>query len=285
VTGEPASSAGFRGARIALLEARLATETAAMVRRLGGVPVIAPALAEEALDADAEVAAFVDRLLADNEPLVVFLTGSAASRLFAIGERLGRSADLTAGLRRAIIVARGPKPTGALSRGGVTASVAVAEPYTTADVIASLATVVVDKRSTTVVHYGERNLLLLDALVARGAIVSELMLYEWRLPADTAPLARAIDDLLTGAIPVLAFTSQVQVRHLFHVAGPERRDRLVAVLNERVLVGAVGPTCAAAVRAAGIDSPIVPKHPKLAPMLNALALAHAARRRGDRTPT
>ena len=109
------------------------------------------------------------------------------------------------------------------------------------------------------------------------------MLYQWQLPADTAPLRRAIDDLLDGEIPILAFTSQIQVRHLFDVAGPERRDRLVAVLNERVLVGAVGPTCAAAVRAAGIDSPIVPEHPKLAPMLNALARAHASRRRSDPT--
>ena len=281
MSAERAPADGCGGARIALLEARLANETAAMVRRLGGVPVIAPALAEASLDADVDVAAFIDRFAAETEPIVVFLTGSAATRLFATADRLGREADLLDGLRRAVTVARGPKPAGALSRRGVAVSLAVPEPYTTAEVIASVDTLAVARRPTTVVHYGERNLPLLDALAARGAIVAELMLYAWHLPADTSPLSRAIDDLLAGDIPLLVFTSQIQVRHLFDVAGPERRDRLVAVLNGRVLVGAVGPTCAAAVRAAGVKTLIVPDRPKLGPLLNALAMAHAAATHGE----
>ena len=267
--------AHFRGASVALLEARLASETAAMVRRLGGVPVIAPALAEQTIEADDEVTSFIDRLSTDVDPIVVFLTGSAATRLFTAAERLGREAELVDGLCRAVIVARGPKPTGALSRRGVPTSVAVAEPYTTTEVIASLETLAVADRPTTVIHYGERNVPLLASLSARGAAVHELMLYEWQLPSDTAPLSAAIDDLLAGRIPILAFTSQIQVRHLLDVAGPERSGRLIATLNERVIVGAVGPTCAAACIAAGINAPIVPDRPKLGPMLQALALVHA----------
>jgi uroporphyrinogen-III synthase len=262
---------------VVLLEARLADETAAMVRRLGGIPVQAPALSEHPVEADRDISALIDRLLAVPDGVVVFLTGVAVNTLFAAAERQRRAADLIAGLARALVVARGPKPAGALTRRQVAVGVPVPEPYTTAEVIASLGTIPVTNRVVTVVHYGERNEPLLAALTSRGAILHELWLYEWRLPEDTAPLSRAIDAMLAGEISVLAVTSQIQVRHLLHVAGAARKERLVSVLNERVLVGAVGPTCAAACIAAGINSPVVPTHPKLAPMLTALATAHASR--------
>ena len=135
----------------------------------------------------------------------------------------------------------------------------------------------VEGREVTVVHYGERNEPIVSHLEARGARVRELMLYEWRLPADVAPLSQAIDALIAGDIPVLAFTSQVQVRHLLEVAGPARREALLAALNATVLVGAVGPTCAAACTAAGIRAVVAPEHPKLAPLLQVLARAQSAR--------
>ena len=67
-------------------------------------------------------------------------------------------------------------------------------------------------------------------------------------------------------MPILALTSQIQLRHLLFVAGPLRQP-LVDALNKRVLVGAVGPTCAAACHEAGIEDVVVPQQPKLAAML------------------
>jgi uroporphyrinogen-III synthase len=127
------------------------------------------------------------------------------------------------------------------------------------------------------VHYGERNEPIVVHLARRGARVQELMVYEWQLPDDIGPLSRAIDALVAGQIPVLSFTSQVQVRHLLEVAGPARREPLLAALNKTVLVGAVGPTCASACIVAGIQPSVVPERPKLAPLLQALAEAHRAR--------
>jgi uroporphyrinogen-III synthase len=270
-------AAHFGGARVVLLESRMASETAAIVRRLGGDPVSAPSLAEVDVDADEAVLAFIDRLPATREPVVVFLTGAAVTRLFAAADRLAREAALLEGLAGAAIVARGPKPAGALARRGVSAARTVPEPFTTTDVIVTLDAMPVEGRDVTVVHYGERNEPIVSSLETRGALVHELMLYEWRLPADVASLSQAIDALIAGHIPVLAFTSQVQVRHLLEVAGPTRREALLAALNATVLVGAVGPTCAAACTAAGIRAVVAPEHPKLAPLLQVLALAQSAR--------
>ena len=270
-------AAHFGGARVVLLESRMAAETAAIVRRLGGDPVSAPSLSEVDVDADEAVLSFIDRLSATREPVVVFLTGAAVTRLFAAADRLGREAALLEGLAGAAIVARGPKPAGALARHGLSTSRTVPEPFTTTDVIDTLDAMPVEGRNVTVVHYGERNEPIVSRLEARGAQVRELMLYEWRLPADVAPLSQAIDALIAGDIPVLAFTSQVQVRHLLQVAGPGRCQALLAALNATVLVGAVGPTCAAACSAAGIRDVVAPEHPKLAPLLHILAVAQSAR--------
>ena len=278
-----ATTPHFAGARIALLESRLAAETAAMVRRLGGDPVCVPSLAEIDVDADPAVGAFADRLTAARGSVVIFLTGAAVTRLFASADRLGRTPALVQALGDCVVVARGPKPSGALARRGVPAARTVAEPFTTTEVIDALAAVPLERREVTLVHYGERSEPIVAYLAGRGARVHELMLYEWRLPADTGPLSEAVDALIARRFAVLAFTSQIQVRHLLEVAGPARRGALVEALNADVLVGAVGPTCAAACAAAGIAGVVVPDHPKLAPLLQALAAAHAARAvRADR---
>ncbi len=270
----------FAGARVALLESRLAEETAAMVRRLGGEPLSAPALAEVPIDADSQILAFADRLSTTADPIVIFLTGVAVNRLFSVTDRLGATDTLRTALARATLVARGPKPSGALARRGLTQIHGVREPFTTSDVIASLGTIDVTGRDVTILHYGERNDRIVGHLADRGARVTELMLYEWRLPDDPGPLSSAIDELVAGEIAVLVFTSQIQVRHLFDVAGPERRDALISVLNTRVLVGAVGPTCASACHEAGIHTVVMPERPKLGPLLQSLATAWSTRPHG-----
>lgn len=269
-----AGDTGFGGARVLVLESRLATETAAMVRRLGGDPVIAPSVAEVDVNADAPVESFVDALGTGN-PVAVFLTAVAVNRLFAIADRLKLSDRMRRGLRAATTIARGPKPGGALARRGVAPSYTVAEPYTTTDVVRVLEQIAVARRDVTVVHYGERNETLVRRLKARGADLRELSLYEWRLPEDVGPLSNAIDALIAGDIPIVTFTSQIQVRHLVEVAGPARRERLIAALNGHVLVGAVGPTCAAGCLSVGVRPHVVPGHPKLAALLSALVQTYA----------
>lgn len=269
----------FGGAPVLLLESRLAAETAAMVRRLGGVPFSVPAVVEATIDADIEVREFIERLNEGRDHLVVFLTGAAVARVFSIAEQLQLAASLTLGLNRATVVARGPKPAGALARRGLTNVVAVPSPFTTADVLATLDRLPVERRDVTVVHYGERNEAIVASLSGRHANVRDLVVYEWQLPADTVPLMSAVDSIIAGNIPIVALTSQIQIRHLLAVAG-QRRDLLISALNTSVIVGAVGPTCAAACHEFGIAPVIVPEQPKLAPLLVAIATA-AARRQAD----
>ena len=107
---ERAVTTSLAGRRIALLEARLATEASALVRRLGGMPVSVPALREEAVSATAMVTAFLDRLAAGEIAFVIFQTGVGVNALFDEAAVLGRDEALREGLGRVGIVSRGPKP-------------------------------------------------------------------------------------------------------------------------------------------------------------------------------
>ena len=70
----------------------------------------------------------------------------------------------------------------------------------------------------------------------------------------------------------IAFTSQVQIRHLWHVATSlGLAEALTQALHTQLIVAVVGPTCAAALTALGVTPHVVPAHPKMGPMVMALA--------------
>jgi uroporphyrinogen-III synthase len=121
-------------------------------------------------------------------------------------------------------------------------------------------------------HYGERNETAADGLRTRGAAVSEVCLYEWRLPEDVTALERLVGEIIDGRVDAIVITSQIQCRHLFQVAAAVGKSReLTEALNVKVVVAAVGPVCATALRAVGVIPHVQPAHPKMGPMMIALA--------------
>lgn len=260
----------LNGVRVALLEARLGHELADLVRALGGAPYPVAAVREAPrLDG---VPAFIDALAHGRLAVVVFLTGTGVLTLLREAERLGRLDDAIAGLRRATIVCRGPKPSAVLRRYSVAVQVSAAAPYTTAELLDVLRGVAIVNGRVALVHYGERNAVVAEALVERGAELDELCVYEWQMPADVGPLRTLVHELVEGRVDAIAFTSQIQCRHLFAVAAELGRARELAdTLNASTVVAAVGPVCAAALKAYGVVPDVLPAQPRARPMLAALA--------------
>jgi uroporphyrinogen-III synthase len=245
-------------------------ELSALIERFGGAPYSAPAVCE--VPRLEQVPAFVDALCAGQFSTVVFLTGVGVMTLLREAERLGRMAETASALRAAVIACRGPKPVAALTRYHVPVQIKALSPYTTTELLDALTDVAIAGSGVALVHYGEPNQILADALRARGARLEELCLYEWRMPEDRRPLTALLHDLIDRRVTAVAFTSQIQCRHLFQLAQELGKSTdLLEALNEATIVAAIGPVCAATLRAHGITPDVLPAQPKMGPLVAALA--------------
>ena len=260
----------LRGRTVALLEGRQRGELAHMVLRLGGTPVSAPAVRERPTGIDA--GPVLARLIAGEFPYVIVLTGAGASALFAEADRRGLRDPVRQAMASLRIVTRGPKPQTALKRYELSASISTAKPHTTQDLLDALAGVPLEGVPVLLLHYGEMNAAFTDALKERGARVEDLCLYEWTLPDDVEPLRRLVRQIVAGEIDALLFTSQIQFRYLIDIAREaDAAADLLGALNDRVIVGAVGPVCAAALVAGGVVPDVLPASPNSASLVGAVA--------------
>ncbi|MQA30952.1 MAG: hypothetical protein GEU82_14155 [Luteitalea sp.] len=260
----------FSGRTVALLESRQSDELAGMVRRLGGTPVLAPAVRERPSPDDA--GPLIARIAQGQFRVAIAFTGAGVTALFAEAERRGVREDVRRALAAMAIVCRGPKPQAALKREGLRADLSTARPHTSRELLDALASTNLEQVAVVILHYGERNVAFSAALTARGAIVEDFCLYEWALPEDVAPLHDVVRRVVAGEIDALLVTSQIQFRFLLEIAARAGlAEALVDALNERVIVGAVGPVCAAALRAGGVVPDVLPASPNSASLVGAVA--------------
>lgn len=262
----------FKEAHIALLETRMSNEMEALIRRYGGKAYSVPAVREVSVDSRSEVATFIDNLRQSKIQVIVFFTGAGVKALFHEAEQLGRLPELLTALHQVTVVCRGAKPSAVLKRYSVPITLSAGEPYTTAELLQVLETLELQGKRVAVVHYGERNEVLIRALQQRGASLEELCLYEWLMPADMTSLQTLVRDIIAERVDAVVFTSQIQVRHLFLVAADmELKDALTTALNTRTTVASIGPTCTGALQHYGVSSHVIPEHPKMGYLVKALA--------------
>jgi uroporphyrinogen-III synthase len=264
-------SESLRGARVALLEARRESELASLVRRHGGEPVCVPALREVERDCAADAARAID-VLGKDGAVVALATGVGLDRWLAVAAALGRREELRARLGGATIVCRGPKPVAVLKRESLAAHVRAAPPHTTREFLAALGEVDVGGKDVVFVHDGGGGPTVPEALAARGARVVELQPYAWALPEDLSGLRTLVADIAARRVAAVAFTTQIQAKHLFDVAESlGARAGLASALRDGVIVAAVGPTTARVLADLGAPPHVVPAQSSMGAMVLALA--------------
>jgi uroporphyrinogen-III synthase len=258
VTDQP-----LAGLRIGLTGTRKAQETAEYVRRLGGIPIVAPALDTTPIGGSSETAAdpaaSLSDLLGSDVALVIFLTGVGARALLRLAESVGREAELRATLERAKVVARGPKALGAL-RGAKVRVDWMPNEATVEAIMTGLDQFEVAGRAVGIQWSGFVDDRLRGELQRRAERVVELDLYRHVPPANEAPVLALLDAIRTGGVDFLTFTSAIAVRELFALAERHGRDdELLAALQTGATVPvAVGPVTGAALGDAGVAEYVVP---------------------------
>lgn len=266
--------ADLQGRTIVVLEARMPSELAGLVTRHGGRALNAPALREVTRPLDQEVADLVGTVCARRASVVIFLTGVGARAILRSAEELGKKEDFLQALRLTRVVCRGPKPLAVMRANDVPVALVPPEPFTSDLLPTQIRALGWDLNGETVAlqHYGEVNHRLRADLQAMGAQVIEASVYEWALPEDLRPLEDAIRAVVERRVDAVAFTTQSQVRHLFQIAGRlEQREALKMALQSDVAAAPVGPLCVRALVEEGVTPHVVPEHPKMGPLVLALA--------------
>lgn len=266
--------ADLQGRTVVVLEARRPSDLSGLITRHGGQPLNAPALREVPLPSEKEVGGLIEAVCAGEVEIMVFQTGVGAQALLDGAEHLGRKDDLLNAFHGIRIVCRGPKPVAVMRANGVPITLTAPEPFTSEDVVTSLHAQGWDMKDKVVAiqQYGETNVYLRDEVTKMGARVMEVSLYEWALPEDVAPLEKAVRAVAERQVDAIAFTTQSQVRHLFAVTDQLGLAKsLKEALDTSVVVASVGPVCNRALADKGITPQVVPAHPKMGPMVLALA--------------
>jgi len=255
---------------IAILEHRLGEQMADLVRKYGGTPFYAPALAEIPEVDPARISGLFRTWDVAAPDIFIFQTGTGTNAFFLATDSLGLSGKLLQFLQAAQVAVRGPKPTAVLRSRKVRIDVSAKEPYTTNEVAAALEPMALQGKRVVVQRYGETNWELRKILQERGADVIEIATYRWGLPEDTGPLVKLMDALERNQIDVIAFTSASQAANLFAVAEQSARQEVLRNSLKRTLVASIGPVCTAALHKLGISVDIEPHPPKLGAFIAAI---------------
>jgi len=261
------SGKGFGDVRVLSLESRRSREMAQLIANHGGRATVAPSTREVPSGPNAEEKAFAEGLARGQFEIVVFMTGVGTRALAQAIEPICSREQLVAGLSRAAVVARGPKPVAVLREFGIPIALTVPEPNTWREILQTLdhnaETVRLKGAHVAVQEHGEPSPELYAGLTQRGAQVFAIPVYKWAPPEDVGPLREAITALARTEFDVVLFTSSIQVHHLFRFADEmERRDEVAHALRHAV-VASIGPVTSETLREYGIPIDLEPSHPKM----------------------
>ena len=230
------------GFTVAITAERRRDEMTALLERRGARVVTGSAINIVPLADDEALHAATAACIGLAPDLVIATTGFGFRGWLEAAEGWGLGDALRSALRVASLVARGPKPCGAIRAAGLTEEWA-ARTESSDEVLSRLLAQGVAGRRIAVQEHGEPQVEFTAALRAAGATVVDVPVYRWRLAADIAPVRRVVDQLVNGQVDAVTFTSALAVKAFLLIAGDAERD-VVERLRNGVLAACVGPVTA-----------------------------------------
>lgn len=249
---------------------RRAGELGGALQRRGATVRYAPALSMVPNDSDALLAAATRELLDAPPDIAVVTTGIGFRAWVEAADAIGLAEPLLATLRRARLVARGPKARGAIQAAGLQADW-VAESETSAEIAEVLLDEGVAGLRIAVQHHGSGADGLDEAFTAAGAHVQSLVVYRWGPPPDPAALEASVRAAAAGELDTVVFTSAPGCAAWLAAADAAGVDaELVAQFDAGALVAAaVGPITARPLLERGVE-PLVPTRGRLGALVRTI---------------
>lgn len=258
------SSPDFSELKVVAFESRMSKETAHLIRRYGGTPLVAPSMREIPLGDHSAVESFAKHLLDKTLDTVVFLTGVGARLLLNSSFEFYTKERILNAIAETTIITRGPKPAAVIREFDIPIAFQVPEPNTWRELLLLLETqLTLDGCHLALQEYGIPNPNLIAGLQARGARLLRVPVYRWDFPEDTTLLHDALTQILDNHADVLLFTSRVQVDHLISFAAKHGKLQALRQALDHILVCSIGPSASEGLWYHGVSVDLVPQRPKL----------------------
>jgi uroporphyrinogen-III synthase len=251
------------GFTVAVTAERRRDEMAALLQRRGARVVTASAITIVPLADDDALRAATEACIGLAPDLVIATTGFGFRGWIEAAEGWGLGDRLREVLGQARILARGPKPCGAIRAAGLIEEWA-AKTEASEEILAKLLAEGIAGHRIVVQEHGEPQTDFVAALRAAGAAVAEVPVYRWVPPPDTAPVRRLGDLITAGQIDAVTFTSAPAVKSFLTLAGDGVLDGL-----RQTLVACVGPVTAAPLIERGIPV-VMPERFRLGALIKTL---------------
>ncbi|MFF2660180.1 uroporphyrinogen-III synthase [Kitasatospora sp. NPDC058032] len=285
-TPQPGPLTGFT---IGVTAVRRRDELTALLARYGAQVVEAPALRIMPLADDLALREATGACLAAPLDYVVATTGVGWRGWMSAADGWGLGAALAETCRRAVVLSRGPKATGAVRASGLGEGFSP-DSEATDELLTWLLARPLAGRRIAVQEHGVPLAGFAAALRRRGAEVISVPVYRWGPPDDPAPVRRLVEQTVRRQVHALAFTSAPAVTAFVAIAEADgQREPLLDALRSDVLVVCVGALCARPFTELGVAAAL-PERGRLGSMVRLLAQTLPGRGRrelvlGDATLT
>ncbi|MEM2099515.1 MAG: uroporphyrinogen-III synthase [Candidatus Bathyarchaeia archaeon] len=248
-----------------------AAKVGKLIEKLGGIPYYFPTIEVKASRDLASIQSFICELVEGTVDYVVFMSVNGVKFLFDAAKQLGQLSDLIDGLANTSVVAVGSETEQALKNSSIKVDI-VPELFTSEGVVQSLLRCGVAGKVIRIPRTTAASNIIVKRLQDAGADVKDVYVYTSTLPADTAVVAKFIDDLITKRVSAVVFGSSLCVRNLFQMLSAQiSESHLQRLLNNNVTIVAIGPVTARTLAEMGVKVDVMPDKPLFDDAIKALA--------------
>ncbi|WP_226658804.1 uroporphyrinogen-III synthase [Pseudalkalibacillus hwajinpoensis] len=257
---------GLKGKRIAVTGGRKGEEIRTLIEKQGGTAFIRPAQGTVFTN-EAHVVQSIQEIIETPPQLLIFTTGMGEKRMAELAEANGLGEPYEQLIRSVPIAVRGTKTLQHFKQKGITPAI-VADRGTMNQLEHSLT---IENQSIALQMHGENVPTFIETLERANNVVRTIYPYE-HTPPEEEVLERLIEEMESGILDVVAFTSAIQVRYFFEYSDRVRKkSSILEMFNEEILPVAVGEVTEEHLKEQGVNRVLTPATPRMGAMVMEIA--------------
>jgi uroporphyrinogen-III synthase len=265
-------SSPLKGKTIAVTRPRgQAEEAARLIEERGGKPYFIPAIEIKAPSDLKPIKKFIGELQKEVVDYVIFMSVNGATYLLSAAEHLSLLAETLTGLKKTVTVAVGPRTAQELEAHQIHVNL-VPSKYTSEGVLQTLRQLGVSGKTIRIPRTSSASPTLREELEEMGASVQEVYVYDSVLPSNQVLRDKFFQNLTAENIDAIIFGSTSCVKNLFQMLSDLLSpEKLRDLLNNKLVVVAIGPVTAGALAEKGVKVDVMPDRHLFEEALAALA--------------